>query len=272
MIFDHNVPVSGWECNMKGRSMRGGAQKRSKRSVKVRSGAVLEPASVSRPKVALGAVDNEALYKRVYNQLNLALIGGVFRPGEPVTLRQLVENLGTSVMPVRSAISRLIAEGALSMLPNRSVIVPRMSRERFTELWTLRQMMEGWAAEAACRRGSPDLVPLLKRINTRLKVCAADHDVQQMLLENRNFHFAIYDASGLTVLPPIIDMLWLQAGPFLSLTFNSASQLWTTTRHNAAIRAFEAGDAAAARAAIEQDIGDTLKPLLKHGIFSEQDA
>jgi DNA-binding GntR family transcriptional regulator len=225
--------------------------------------------AAGRRKLALPAVDNEALYKRVYNELHQALIGGVFRPGEPVTLRQLVLSLGTSAMPVRSAIARLIAEGALDMLPNRSVIVPRMSRSKFEELWKLRQMMEGSVAEQACLRAGRKLVPTLKRINARLKACIADRDVKSMLIENQRFHFAICEGSGLTVMPPIIGMLWLQAGPFLSLTFTSSSQLWTTNRHNAAIRAFDAGDPVAARAAIEQDIVDTLKPLLRHGVFSD---
>ncbi len=100
-----------------------GNQKGAKGS---RKGLVLE--AVPHRKFALATVDNETLYKRVYSNLHQALIAGTFRPGEPVTLRQLVQSLGTSVMPVRSAIARLIAEGALDMLPNRSVIVPRMSR------------------------------------------------------------------------------------------------------------------------------------------------
>jgi DNA-binding GntR family transcriptional regulator len=41
-------------------------------------------------------------------------------------------------MPVREAVSRLIAERALVMLPNRSVIIPRMSRGRFIELSRIR--------------------------------------------------------------------------------------------------------------------------------------
>jgi DNA-binding GntR family transcriptional regulator len=221
-------------------------------------------------RLALRPVENETLHARVYNQLHQALICGTFQPGQPVTLRQLMVNLGTSVMPVRSAIGRLIAEGALDMLPNRSVIVPRMSRAKLVELWQLRQMMEGMAAEQACQRAAAVLIPEIKTINAALKKAILDRDIGRMLTENYRFHFAIYERSGLTVLPPILHTLWLQAGPFLSLTFAADDRLWTTIRHTAAIRAFEAGDAPGVRAAIEQDIEDTLKPLLKRGLFSEQ--
>ena len=52
-------------------------------------------------------------------------------------------------MPVREAVSRLIAERALVLLPNRKVIVPWMTRERFIELWRVRQLLEGRVAEIA---------------------------------------------------------------------------------------------------------------------------
>ena len=68
---------------------------------------------------------------RVYRALARGLMAGMFKPGEAVTLRTLANRLGTSAMPVREAVSRLIAERALVLLPNRSVIVPRMSRARF---------------------------------------------------------------------------------------------------------------------------------------------
>src|SRR5271169_1570774 len=69
----------------------------------------------------------DTLQQRVYHALARGLMGGMFTPGEAVSLRTLAARLGTSAMPVREAVSRLIAERALVMLPNRSVIIPRMS-------------------------------------------------------------------------------------------------------------------------------------------------
>src|SRR5262245_61459269 len=95
---------------------------------------------------------------RVYRALARGLMAGMFKPGEAITLRTLAHRLGTSAMPVREAVSRLIAERALVLLPNRSVIVPRMSRARFIELSETRQMLEGMMTEAACVRATPALL------------------------------------------------------------------------------------------------------------------
>jgi DNA-binding GntR family transcriptional regulator len=219
-----------------------------------------------RPKLV--RVDNNSLYMKVYDELHQALMSGVFRPGEPVTLRQLIMRLGTSAMPVRQAVGRLIAEGALRLLPNRSVIVPPMSRERFTELWRLRQLLEGMAAESACRLAGAKLAKRLKQINTSIRKGQTDGDLISVLQNNQKFHFAIYDMADMAILRSLISILWLQAGPFLYLTLMSRRALWNLQRHAEAIKAFEAGDPIAARKAIEKDVETAFEPLLEHGIFS----
>ena len=57
------------------------------------------------------------------------MVGGV-QPGEKITLRELTSAFGTSLMPVREAVQRLAAEGALEVLPNRAIRVPLMTRAR----------------------------------------------------------------------------------------------------------------------------------------------
>ncbi|EFG8199768.1 GntR family transcriptional regulator, partial [Escherichia coli] len=45
--------------------------------------------------------------------MRMALICGQLTPEEPISLRSLAEMLGVSPMPIRAAVSRLVAEGAL---------------------------------------------------------------------------------------------------------------------------------------------------------------
>src|SRR5262245_1822907 len=133
------------------------------------------------------AQERDTMRVRVYRALARGLMAGMFKPGEAVTLRTLAHRLGTSAMPVREAVSRLIAERALILLPNRSVIVPRMSRARFTELSETRQMLEGMVAEAACARATPALLRKLTEINDAMKAAVADDDFRAALSHNMAF-------------------------------------------------------------------------------------
>jgi DNA-binding GntR family transcriptional regulator len=211
----------------------------------------------------------DTLQQRVYHALARGLMGGMFTPGEAVSLRTLAARLGTSAMPVREAVSRLIAERALVMLPNRSVIIPRMSRERFIELSRIRQKLEGMVAEMACANARKPDIEALARINDGLRQSVAADDSRAAMTANMVFHFALYEFAGSEVALPLIETLWLQAGPFVALSAKLPNIRWTLRHHGRLLAALRAGDAGAARRAIEDDIGETLEQLLKKATFAD---
>ena len=213
--------------------------------------------------------ERDTMRVRVYRTLARGLMAGMFKPGEAVTLRTLAHRLGTSAMPVREAVSRLIAERALLLLPNRSVIVPRMSRARFIELAETRQILEGNVTEAACARATPALLRQLAEINGAMNRCVAVDDFRGALAYNMAFHFTLYRAAGKPVVLSLIEMLWLQAGPFLALSLTTPGVRWTARHHQAVLAALRASRGPSARRAIEADIEDTSLQLLKKAIFED---
>jgi DNA-binding GntR family transcriptional regulator len=220
----------------------------------------------------LSGPERDTLQLRVYRALATGLKTGMFKPGEAVTLRSLAARLGTSAMPVREAVSRLIAERALVLLPNRSVIVPRMSRARFIELSQARQMLEGMVTEAACTHATPALLRRLSESNEAMKRCVELSDFHGALSHNTAYHFILYQAAGRQVILPLIEMLWLQAGPFLALSLLTPGARWTARHHQAALVALRAGNGQSARRAIEADIEETTGQLLKKAIFEEEES
>jgi len=215
------------------------------------------------------AQERDTMRVKVYRALAGGLMAGMFKPGEAVTLRTLAHRLGTSAMPVREAVSRLIAERALILLPNRSVIVPRMSRARFIELTETRQILEGMMAEAACARATPALLRQLSEINEAMKRCVSVDDFHGALTQNMAFHFTLYRAAGKQVVLPLIEMLWLQAGPFLALSLTMPGVRWTARHHQSVLAALRASLGPSARRAVEADIEDTSVQLLKKAIFED---
>src|SRR5437660_5804968 len=142
---------------------------------------IIAPATLSGP-------ERETMRVRVYRALARGLMAGMFSPGEAVTLRSLAMRIGTSAMPVRQAVSRLIAERALVLLPNRSVIVPRMPRSRFVELSRARKMLEGMAGEGAAAATTPALLRTLSDSNEAMKRSIEADDLRGALSHNTAFH------------------------------------------------------------------------------------
>jgi DNA-binding GntR family transcriptional regulator len=67
--------------------------------------------------------------QRVYENLRNSLISGVFAPGDTLSLRRIAAANCVSPMPVREAFKRLISEHAIELLPNRTIVVPKLRRE-----------------------------------------------------------------------------------------------------------------------------------------------
>lgn len=211
--------------------------------------------------------DRATLQVTAYRVLSQDLMTGRYKPGESVSLRPLAARLGTSPMPIREAVSRLIAERALVLLPNRNVIVPLMTRKRLVELSRARQLLEGAAGFSACERMTPSLLAKLTRLNDQLKQCLSNQQIRPALSHNLNFHFALYRASDEEVILPLIEMLWRQAGPFVALTPKMPGVRWTAEFHDQILAGLKDKDAPAVKRAIEQDIEGTTEELLRNAEF-----
>ena len=207
--------------------------------------------------------------QHVYRTLRQLLITGGFRPSEGVSLRTLASRLGTSAMPVREAVNRLIAEQALQMLPNRQVIVPGMTRRKFFELTRVRQMLEGMVAGDACDNMTDALLHQLEADHKKLLRALKSAAVGEILTRNKDFHFSLYRAARPEVLLPMIEGLWMQTGPFQALSLSRQKALWRGHRHTALLSALRARDRQSVINEIEGDIKDVADMLTQIGGFDE---
>ena len=203
-------------------------------------------------------VDVSTLQDRVYQELRNALYQGRFLPGDQLTIRSLARALGTSPMPVREAMQRLVAEQALVQLPNRTIRVPALTPDILTELVRIRMEIEGYAAERAARRGSAALCRQLRAINDGFRRAIEAEDAAGMLEGNQRFHFAVYHAADAGELLKIIETLWLRSGPIVASERNVPGSVAMFARgvqvHERDHQAIERRDSAEARFALALDI------------------
>ena len=211
-------------------------------------------------KSSLAPVDVTTVQERVYQTLRLGLLKGEFLPGEQVSIRGLAEVLGTSPMPVRDAVSRLIAERAFELSGPRSIrVVPYLASDHENYI-RIRMQLEGYAAErAASAPKDPKLIDTLKRHNDSIGKALRARDFETALAGNQAFHFEVYRAGGYPQLLDLISTLWLRTGPIVASARRDEalfSRIFTTgiRIHADAIDAIERRDRAAARWAFNLDI------------------
>lgn len=203
--------------------------------------------------------------------LRSLLMAGRLAPGDKLSLRSVAQSLDVSMMPVREAVTRLAADGALEVLPGRAIRVPILTVAQFEELTRVRLAVEGFAAEEAARnRSEDDLVPLERY--ERAFQDAADReppDASEAVVANHDLHFAVYRAAGMPTLIEIIGRLWLKAGPVLNLDMRDEARRLRGGRavqaHAALVSAIRARDPKAAREALETDIRTAARHIVGIG-------
>lgn len=212
----------------------------------------------------LGPVDVTTLKERVYLRLREAISHGEFMPGEVLTIRTLAASLGTSAMPVREALLRLVAESALVQQPNRGFAVAPFTSDAFRELARIRMSTEALATRFATRNADAALLDHLRALNIQMREAILRGDADSALEANRSFHFSIYAAAEMPQLLGIIRGLWLRTGPYLGAAYRhirgSNQHFLTGTHiHDRVIADIERGDAQRAGRGIAVDIWSTAR-------------
>lgn len=214
--------------------------------------------------------DRTAVHDLVYAEIRRSIMLGAFAPGEKVSLRSLADQVGTSLTPVRSAVSRLIAEGALETLPNRWVATPMMTADLFDEIVDWRVRMECQATRMAVGNVTSALIKSLKSISRQLiKEVESGGGRRTVLGLNHDFHFTLYRASRSKVLLPMIESLWLQAGPFSFYSLDSPKDLWDAQHHESILKGLQNHDADQTARGVKDDILATARFLRQKGHYSQ---
>lgn len=210
-----------------------------------------------------------------YARLRELLIAGQLAPGDKVSPRELAAQLEVSPMPVREAVQRLAAEGALVVRPQSGARVPLMTRGRFVELTTIRIALEGMAAERAAQSASAAELKAIEQHLARLQDSAARArpDPAVVIRGNQRLHFAIYRSARMPALLALIEGLWLQIGPVLNLDLRSSSErlakLGAHEHHRLLVASLGRRDSKGARRGLVGDIESAAAHILSLGRLPE---
>jgi DNA-binding GntR family transcriptional regulator len=196
---------------------------------------------------------NEAVYQALRNKL----MHGEYRAGQVLGIQYLADAMGTSTMPVREGLRRLVAQNGLEPMRNGTTRVPLITRARLNDIKRARVLIEGTITEWAGPHLDVQTLDVLEQLALEITEERRTREgVRSSLEKNRIFHFTVYAAAQSPVLVATIESLWLQTGAYLRET---REQLHTDDKpadrlHESTVEALRRGDFLRARQCIEQDI------------------
>lgn len=142
------------------------------------------PASKSKSDLSSG----QDLYHRILGEIR----AGSLAPGDRLTEVELAETYGISRTPVREAMRQLEADGLVEHSPRRGASIRRLDHAEVSELYDMRTVLEGAAAEFAARAASDVELAELSAIHEEMVRTADPRDLSRL---NQQFHGALLDAA-----------------------------------------------------------------------------
>ena len=215
--------------------------------------------------MATDSASGPLLRSSVYEELRRRFVTGKIVPGSSLSTRGVAQELGVSQMPVREALSRLAAEGAVEIRSKRRIVVPLMTVDRFKDLLRCRELLEPEAAAAALPHIDAARIKHLRAVDDALGIALKTGDVTGYMEGNFAFHFSIYRAQPRRTITQLIETLWLQFGPYMRVVYGRVGTASLVDQHQLAIRALRERNVTRLKRAILADIRDGMGLIGKSG-------
>lgn len=193
-------------------------------------------------------------HERIYRRLRDMILFGDLAPGQAVTIQGMQEATAAGMTPVREALRRLVAEGALATGENRRISVPRITTSELDQIAFARLTVEPKLAALAAPDIDAETVRALEDWDRMVDDAIRRDDVKGYLRGNVNFHFRLYARAEAEILTRIAMSLWLRIGPALRVVCGRFGASGLPDRHRETLAALGDRDAEAAAAAIAADI------------------
>jgi len=203
-----------------------------------------------------------SLADQVFEKLENDIITGVYARGEILTELKLVEDLGVSRTPIREALRRLEQERLITESGKGSVVLG-ITLEDLMDIMNIRQRIEGLAAYYATKNLTPDGLEKLRAISQLQNFYYEQRDVEHLRQMDDQFHEAIYELSGRTVIRDTLQPLHKKTQRYRKISLEVEDRIANSNReHHQIFQAIAAGDAEQAEKLIQQHITNVKENMI----------
>jgi DNA-binding GntR family transcriptional regulator len=157
--------------------------------------------------LTVGSVSKQdSAVDKVAAQIRCGILNGEFAAGAPVSIAALSERFGVSHIPVREALSRLEAQGLITLRPGRSAMVGPLDRNELRAIYRLRKTVEADIAARACLLLTPD--DFVRARHFLAEFVADDQSADDAWEMHKQFHLTLLRPALSDWDSRILEQLW----------------------------------------------------------------
>ncbi|NPV69841.1 MAG: GntR family transcriptional regulator [Firmicutes bacterium] len=201
---------------------------------------------------------------QVYEYLKEKIVSNELKPGEPIRIERVAEELGISKTPVREALKKLVAKGLAETKPNSGARVARLDLDELEQIFLVRRELEKLATRLAAEKIDKPAIAKLRRLADDMEKARIAGDTKLYGRLNKEFHSTIYYSCKADVIIRLINDLWDRSErsrwvfAMLPDRFELSNQ-----EHYEIVESLERGDAERACQLIDKQKTDGFFPLIR---------
>ena len=148
------------------------------------------------------------LADRVFDQIKAGIMSGELPEGTPLRVRDLADQVGTSVMPVREAMRRLEESGLAVREPHKGAVVKTLSVDELHQTYDVRILLECEAARRGAAASRAVDHAQMRRLHTDIVRSVAAGRLIEALDLDEALLTVLYEAASNAALMESIRNLW----------------------------------------------------------------
>ncbi len=197
----------------------------------------------------------------IADAIRSSILRGHFSPGEKLDQQDIANELAVSRIPVREALRTLDAEGLVTLIPNRGAIVTERTATELSELYFIRGLLEGIAAE----RAAVDIDDArVEKMGAIIAEADVTEGLEDLLALNNDFHMTLYSAYPQPKTIELIQQLRNTVAPYnriyLDLAGSNKAAAWED--HQRIYEACLARDAQLANSETKRHLDSVLQAII----------
>ena len=139
---------------------------------------------------------DQGLSRAIADELKRLIYAGEHKPGDRLNEAALALRMGTSRGPIREAIRILTGLGLVTAVPNRGVFVRQISVREMLEIYELRALVFGFAAQRATEHINEEHKQTFERLLAQMDAASDAEDGNTYYDLNLQFHALILKLSN----------------------------------------------------------------------------
>ena len=208
--------------------------------------------------------DKYSLRGRVFHRIREDILSGKYSENEELKEAAIGAECGVSRTPVREALRQLELEGLVELIPNKGAIILGISPEDICDIYQIRSMLEGCAAERAALRASDEQIRKLAEIVDLTDFYIARQNMQQLQALDGRFHGLIYEMTGSRMMQRVLRDMHYYVGLTRDASLKSEGRaVQSVEEHRAVLEAITRRDGERARALMTRHVENARHNVLE---------